>query len=153
MVAPLTVHAGWTIGPGWTIVSGNTSPPGPSGSNGVVGFSEMTATGNIVNWIEAGASGNATITTNGFIQTANVGSPGIYNGVAISSLTANNQAFFSTYGTGYKTVTWASGSTFTTPMTVNLAGNDQTGAPGLIVFYMNDVPSFPATFIFPITFT
>jgi len=38
-------------------------------------------------------------------------------------------------------------------MTVNLAGNDQTGAPGLIVFYMNDVPSFPATFIFPITFT
>jgi len=49
-------------------------------------------------------------------------------------------------------VTWSSGST-TTTMTVNLQNNDQSGQPGVIVFFMNDVVSFPATFIFPVTFS
>jgi len=149
MVAPLTIGGGIEIGGAISIGAGSAPGPGPGGSNGVVSFSEMTATGNIVQWIEAGASGNASIITNGFIQTANVGTPGIYNGVAIVSLTANNQAFFSTYGTGNRTVTWGAGSTYTSPMTVNLATNFGSS----IVFYMNDVPAFTATFIFPVTFS
>ena len=150
MSAPgIVIENGITIGAGISIGAGSAPGPGPGGSNGVVSFSEMTATGNIVQWIEAGASGNATITTNGFIQTANVGTAGIYNGVAITSLTANNQAFFSTYGTGNRTVTWSAGSTYTSPMTVNL----DTNSGSAIVFYMNNVPAFPATFIFPVTFS
>jgi len=147
MVAPLQIGGGITIGGAISI--GTAGTPGPGGSNGVVSFSEMTATGNIVQWIEAAGAGNATITTNGFIQTANVGTAGIYNGVAITSLTANNQAFFSTYGTGNRTVTWSAGSTYTSPMTVNL----DTNSGSAIVFYMNNVPAFPATFIFPVTFS
>jgi hypothetical protein len=148
MVAPLTIHAGWTIGPGWTLGSGNSSP-GPSGSNGVVGFSEMTQSGNSQQWIE---DQTATVLSNGFILNAASGGGQISNGVAIAYLTANNQAFFSTYGTGNKTATWASGSTYTT-MTVNLQQNNQSGQPGVIVFYMNDVTTFPSTFNFPVTFS
>jgi hypothetical protein len=148
MVAPLTIHAGWTVGPGWTIGSGG-SGPGPSGSNGVVGFSEMTQSGNSQQWLE---DQTATVLSNGFILNATSGGGQTSNGVAIAYLTANNQAFFNTYGTGNKTATWASGSTYTT-MTVNLSQNNQSGQPGVIVFFMNDVTTFPSTFNFPVTFS
>lgn len=119
---------------------------GPSGSNGVVGFSEMTAGGNQQQWLE---DQTATMITNGFILNAASGNGQNLNGVAINYLTANNQSFFSTYGSGNRTATWANGSS----MTVNLSQNDQSGQPGVIVFFMNDVVSFPATFIFPVTFS
>lgn len=144
MVAPLQIGGGIAIGGAISI--GTAGAPGPSGSNGVVGFSEMTATGNIQQWLEGSA--NATMNANGFTLGAISGSPGQYNGVAITSLTANNQAFFSTYGTGNRTATWSSGST-TTTMTVNLQNNSGS----TIVFFMNDVVSFPATFVFPVTFS
>ena len=147
MVAPLTVGAGWEIGPGWAVGSGAPAP-GPSGSNGVVGFSEMTQSGNSQQWLE---DQTATMITNGFILNATSGSGSVSNGVAIDYLTANNLAFFSTYGTGNKTVTWAAGSTYSGPMTVNLQTN-QSGSPEL-VFFMNSVVTFPATFIFPVTFS
>ena len=108
----------------------------------------MTAGGSQVAWLE---DPTATMITNGFILNAVSGGPGSYNGVAIDYLTANNLTFFGTYGTGAKTATWAAGSTITTPMTVNLAIN-QSGTPEL-VFFMNSVVSFPATFIFPVTFS
>ena len=148
MVAPTTIGAGWSIGPGWSVgVAGSPGPaPGPSGSNGVVGFSEMTATGNQSNWIE---DPTATVTSNGFILNAISGSGSQLNGVNIASLTANNQTFFSTYGTGNKTATWAAGSTYSSPMTVNLMVN----SGGDIVFFMNSVATFPATFVFPVTFS
>jgi hypothetical protein len=148
MVAPTTVGAGWTVGPGWTIGPGGGAP-GPSGSNGVVGFTEMTTSGTQTQWLE---DTTATMLANGFILNTTSGSGNISNGVAISYLTANNQTFFSTYGTGNRTVTWSSGST-TTTMTVNLQTNNQAGQPGVIVFFMNDVVSFPATFLFPVTFS
>jgi hypothetical protein len=144
MSLPLTVGAGWTVGPGWALGSGAPAP-GPSGSNGVVGFSEMTQSGNSQQWIE---DQTATMITNGFILNATSGSGNISNGVAISYLTANNQAFFSTYGTGNRTATWSSGST-TTTMTVNLSQNSGS----TIIFFMNGVTSFPATFLFPVTFS
>ena len=143
MVAPLQIGGGIAIGGAISI--GATGAPGPSGSNGVVGFSEMTATGNIQQWLE---DPTATVITNGFILNATSGTGSLSNGVAITSLTANNQAFFSTYGTGNRTATWSSGST-TTTMTVNLQNNSGS----TIVFFMNDVVSFPATFVFPVTFS
>ena len=143
MVAPLQIGGGIEIGGSITI--GTAGAPGPSGSNGVVGFSEMTATGNSQQWLE---DPTATVITNGFILNATSGTGSLSNGVAITSLTANNQAFFSTYGTGNRTATWSSGST-TTTMTVNLQNNSGS----TIVFFMNDVVSFPATFVFPVTFS
>jgi len=148
MVAPTSIGPGWTVGPGWSIGT-NTGPgPGPSGSNGVVGFSEMTATGNIVTWLQGGQPGNATITSTGFTITANTGNPPLTNGVAISSLTPNNQAFFASYGTGNHTATWAAGSTITGPTTVNV----DTISGSQLIFYIGNV-STPATFNFPVTFS
>ena len=149
MVAPIQIGPGISIGGNVSIGQFAVGPaPGPSGSNGVVGLTEMTATGNIQMWLEGSA--NATMLSNGFILGATSGGPpNIFNGVAITSLTANNQTFFSTYGTGNKTATWAAGSTYSSPMTVNLQNN----SGNVIVFFMNDVVTFPATFIFPVTFS
>jgi len=140
----ILIQAGIDIGGGISI--GAAAAPGPIGSNGIVGFSEMTATGNIQQWLQGSA--NATMNANGFTLGAISGIPGQNNGVAVASLTANNQAFFSTYGTGNRTATWSAGST-TTTMTVNLTQNSGS----IIVFFMNDVVSFPATFVFPVTFS
>ena len=137
------IGSGITIGSGISIGAG--SGGGPTGSNGVVGFSEMTQSGTQQQWLE---DQTATVTSNGFILNATSGSGQQSNGVAIQYLTANNQTFFSTYGTGNRTATWAAGSSITT-MTVNLQNNSGS----TIVFFMNDVVSFPATFKFPVTFS
>ena len=141
----IKVEGGISIGGGINIGGGSAPAPGPSGSNGVVGFSEMTSGGNQSQWIE---DQTATVLSNGFILNAASGGGNITNGVDIAYLTANNQTFFGTYGTGNKTATWSAGSTYTT-MTVNLANNSGSE----IIFYMNGVTSFPATFIFPVTFS
>ena len=143
------IQLGAGIGIGSGITVGLGTGPGPSGSNGVVGFTEMTQSGNQNQWLE---DPTATMISNGFILNATSGGGQDTNGVAITYLTANNQSFFSTYGLGNRTATWSSGSSLTT-MTVNLTQNDQAGQPGVIVFFMNDVVSFPATFIFPVTFS
>ena len=146
MVAPITIEGGITIESGITIGASGAPAPGPSGSNGVVGFTEMTQSGNQSNWLE---DQTATMISNGFVLNNVSGNgPDSFNGVAIQYLTANNQAFFSTYGTGNKTATWSSGSSLTT-MTVNMV----TNAGNTIVFFMNDVVTFPATFVFPVTFS
>jgi len=108
----------------------------------------MTAGGSQSQWLE---DPTATVTSNGFVLNAvSGGAPNMFNGVAIYYLTTDNLTFFSTYGTGNKTATWAAGSSYTT-MTVNLTTN-QSGSPEL-VFFMNDVVAFPATFVFPVTFS
>jgi len=142
----ISIGTGITIEGGMLV--GQAGSLGPSGSNGVVGFTEMTQSGNKTQWLE---DPTATMITNGFILNATSGTRSATNGVAIDYLTANNLAFFSTYGTGTRTITWAAGSTITTPMTINLVTNSPT-SPELI-FFMNSVTSFPATFIFPATFS
>ena len=144
----IKIEGGISIGAGINIGTSGAPAPGPSGSNGVIGFTEMTSGGNQGAWLE---DPTATMITNGFILNATSGSGQQSNGVAIDYLTANNLTFFSTYGTGNRTVTWSSGSTYSGAMTVNLVTN-QSGTPEL-VFFMNDVVSFPATFIFPVTFS
>ena len=142
------IGEGWTIGAGFAVGSSGAPAPGPSGSSGVVGFTEMTSGGNQGAWLE---DPTATMTSNGFILNATSGSGQNSNGVAIDYLTANNLTFFSTYGTGNKTATWAAGSTYSSPMTVTLVTN-HSGTPEL-VFFKNDVVTFPATFVFPVTFS
>jgi len=144
----ITLGPGISVGGGINIGAGGSSPPGPSGSNGIVGFTEMTSGGTQNQWIE---DPTATMLSNGFILNAVSGTSNIKNGVAFNYLTANNLAFFSTYGTGNKTVTWAAGSTYTGPMTVNVTNNGGGGPE--FVFYMNNVTTFPSTFIFPATFS
>jgi len=142
MATPLTIGGGITITGGALI--GQGSAPGPSGSNGVVGFAEMTAGGTQSQWLQ---DPTATMITNGFII-----NNGALTGVAINYLTNDNKTFFSTYGTGNKTATWSAGSSVTTPMTVNVTQDNPNGQPEL-VFFMPNVNSFPATFIFPVTFS
>jgi hypothetical protein len=111
---------------------------------GVVGFGEMTGGGDQSTWLQ---DPTATMITNGFII-----NNGALTGVAIDYLTNDNKTFFSTYGTGSKTATWAAGSTYTAPMTVTVAQDNPNGHPELI-FFMPSVTSFPATFKFPVTFS
>ena len=142
---------GISVGPGITAGSGTGGGGGgPSGSSGVVGFTELTNGGNQQQWLE---DPTATMLSNGFILNAVSGGGQNTNGVAINYLTADNLTFFSTYGTGTKTIQWAAGSTITTPMTINLVTNGSGGGQPELVFFMNSVTSFPATFIFPVTFS
>jgi hypothetical protein len=140
MTSPITFGPGITIGAGIEVGPNNA---GPSGSTGVIGFGEMTGGGDHNQWLE---DPTATMITNGFILN------GTQTGVAINYLTNDNKTFFSTYGTGSKTATWAAGSTYTAPMTVTVVTNNPNGTPEL-VFFMPSVTSFPATFKFPVTFS
>jgi hypothetical protein len=138
----ISIGTGITIEGGMLV--GQAGSLGPSGSNGVVGFTEMTAGGTQSQWLQ---DPTATMLANGFII-----NNGALTGVAINYLTNDNKTFFSTYGTGNKTATWSAGSSVTTPMTVNVTQNNSNGQPEL-VFFMPNVTSFPATFIFPVTFS
>jgi hypothetical protein len=149
MVAPaIKLEGGMQLEGGTTISGTGTGGGGPSGSNGVIGFTEMTQSATQTQWLQ---DTTATMITNGFILNAIVGNSPNRNGVAINYLTAQNLAFFNTYGTGPKTATWSAGSTITTPITVNLVTNG-SGNPQF-VFAMDSITSFPATFIFPVTFS
>jgi hypothetical protein len=146
MTSPITFGPGITLGAG---VSVGPTTGGGGGSGGSISFIEMTGGGDHNQWLE---DPTATMITNGFVLNAVSGGGQATNGVAINYLTNDNKTFFSTYGTGSKTATWAAGSTYTSPMTINIVTNDPNGTPEL-VFFMNDVISFPATFKFPVTFS
>ena len=130
-------------------VSNDTLNPftSPSGVNNVTGYSQMPPP------VTAGSDvEDQTATINGSVGfTINTPSNIFPNlggtGVAISALTANNQAFFATYGTGTKTVTWGAGSTYGSS-TVNVT----TNSGSTIVFFINPALSYPATFNYPFTF-
>ena len=149
MATSFKLNSGITLGSGITLTpAGYSGGGGSSGSSGIIGFTEMTSGATQQEWLQ---DTTATMITNGFILNATVGSSPNRNGVAINYLTAQNLTFFSTYGTGAKTATWSAGSTITTPMTVNVVTNG-SGMPQL-VFAMDSVTTFPATFIFPVTFS
>jgi hypothetical protein len=68
-------------------------------------------------------------------------------GIAINALSASNQTFFATYGTGTKTCTWGPGSTVASS-TINVTTN--SGAQ--LVFFV-DGQSGPATYNYQFTFS
>jgi hypothetical protein len=68
-------------------------------------------------------------------------------GIAIPALSASNQTFFATYGTGLKTVTWGPGSTVASS-TINVTFNSGNT---LIFFVVGQVGA--ATYNYPFTFS
>ena len=129
-------------------ISNAAIPSGGGGSDtagvdNVVGYDEMPAP------VVAGQQledGTATINgSTGFtINNDNA------TGIAISGLTASNQAFFATYGTGTKTVTWGAGSTVASS-TINVITNNPNASPQLVFFVQDQ--SGAATYNYPFTFS
>ena len=135
---------GIAIGPGITIgggiFMGTGSGGGTPGVNNVTGYNEMPPP----------------VTAGGTLEdpTATINSPTGFTinddtktGIAITALSASNQAFFATYGTGTKTVTWGAGSTVASS-TINVVTN--SGAS--LVFFVQG-QSGAATYNYPFTFS
>jgi hypothetical protein len=138
----ITIASGITIGPGIDI--GGTGGSGPSGSNNIVGYNEMPPP----------------VTAGGTLEdpTATINSPTGFTindptktGIAINGLTASNETFFATYGTGTgKTVTWGPGSTVASS-SINVVTNNPGGTPELVFFVVGQ--SGAATYNYPFTFS
>jgi len=131
---------GINIGPGINI--GGTGGGGPSGINNVVGYDEMPPP------VVAGLAledPNATINSpTGFTINDDT-----KTGIAFNGLTASNETFFATYGTGTKTVTWGPGSTVASS-TVIVVTNDMGGFPQLVIDVQGQTGA--ATYNYPFTF-
>jgi hypothetical protein len=135
----IQIGPGWSIGAGWAlgVVSGGGGTPGV---NNVTGYNEMPPP----------------VTAGGTLEdpTATINSPTGFTindntktGIAITALSASNQAFFATYGTGTKTVTWGAGSTVASS-TINVITN--SGA-SLVFFVQGQTGA--ATYNYPFTFS
>ena len=138
MVAPLQIGGGITIGGAISI--GTAGGGGTPGILNVTGYLEMSPPiipGNQLEDSTATIIGSTGFTINDDTST----------GVAISALSVSNQAFFATYGTGTKTVTWGAGSTVPYS-TITLTQN--TGS--VLVFYIQGQTG-PATYNYPFTFS
>lgn len=133
------IGEGWAIGPGWSLGNGSGGG-GTPGVDNVTGYNEMpppvTAGGDL-------EDPTATINSpTGFTINDNT-----KTGIAITALSASNQAFFATYGTGTKTVTWGAGSTVASS-TINLVTNSGSS----LVFYVQGQTG-AATYNYPFTFS
>lgn len=135
-----TVGPGFTIGAGFVIGAASGGGGGGGGVDNVTGYAEM----------------NPPVTPNGQVEdiTATINSPigftinnDLQTGIAIPALSPSNQAWFASYGTGLKTVTWGPGSTVASS-TINLTVNS---GPLLIFFVQGQVG--PATYNYPFTFS
>ena len=140
----IVIENGIDIGPGIEIGSGTApTPPGPSGTDNVVGYDEMpppVTAGGTLEDPTATINGSVGFTINNDAQT----------GVAITGLTASNQAWFTAnYPTvpGTYTCTWGPGSTVASS-TINVV----TRAGAQIVFYIQG-QSGAATYNYPFTFS
>ena len=138
MVAPLTIGPGIDIGGG--IIIGTAGGGGTPGVNNVTGYDEMPPP----------------VTAGGDLEdpTATINSPigftindDTTTGIAISALSASNQAFFATYGTGTKTVTWGAGSTVASS-TIMVATNS-----GATLVFDVQGQTGAATYNYPFTFS
>jgi len=142
MVAPhLTLGQGLTIGKGITFGAGSGGGGGyygTAGVDGAVGYNEIG--GPVIPYQQIEDSSATVNDPSGFTINDDTAT-----GVAISNLSASNQTFFASYGTGMKTVYWGPGSTVVSS-TVNLAYNS-----GSLVFYIQG-QSGPATYNYPFTF-
>jgi len=143
MVAPgIKIEQGIDIGPGINI---GTTGGGAPGVNNVTGYNEMPPP----------------VTAGGDLEdpTAIINSPTGFTinddtktGVAINDLSASNKAFFATYGTGTKTVTWGPGSTVASSTVTVVTNNPYGGAPPQLVFDIQGQTG-AATYNYPFTFS
>jgi hypothetical protein len=136
---------GIAIGPGITIGAGilmgtGTGGGGTPGVNNVTGYTEMpppVGAGTTLQDPTATINSPTGFTINDDTKT----------GIAITALSVSNQAFFATYGTGTKTVTWGAGSTVASS-TINVSTN--SGA-NLVFFVVGQTGA--ATYNYPFTFS
>ena len=148
MVAPgIKFGNGITLGYGIAIGAGSPAPPPVPGTDNATGYNEMpppVTPGGDIEDKTATINGSTGFTINDPNNVfPNIGG----TGVAITALTANNQAFFATYGTGTRTVSWGPGSTYSSS-TVNVVTNSGSS----LIFFINPALSYPATFNYPFTF-
>ena len=131
--------SGISIGPG--ITAGGAGAPSPTpGVNNVTGYLEMSPPiipGNQTEDPTATINGTTGITINN----------ASFTGIAIPALSVSNQAWFASYGTGTKTITWGAGSTVASS-TINLVQNSGSQ----LVFYIQG-QSGAATYNYPWTFS
>lgn len=134
----ISIEAGWTVGPGWTLGSGGSVPT--PGINNVTGYLEMNPPVIPGNQLE---DGTATVNDpTGFTINNDLNT-----GVLIGNLSASNQTFFATYGTGTKTCNWGPGSTVSAS-TINVVSNSGS----TIVFFIQGQTG-AATYNYPFTFS
>jgi len=140
MALPFSIKIEQGIDIGGGISFGPTSGGGAPGVNNVTGYNEMpppvTAGGDLED-TTATINGSVGFTINDDTKT----------GIAISALSASNQTFFATYGTGTKTVTWGAGSTVASS-TIIVA----TKSGATLVFDIQG-QSGAATYNYPFTFS
>jgi hypothetical protein len=143
MVAPgIKIEQGIDIGPGINI---GTTGGGAPGVNNIVGYTEMPPP------VVAGVAledTNATINSpTGFTINDDT-----KTGVAINALSVSNKTFFTTYGTGTKTVTWGAGSTVASSTVTVVTNNPNGGSPPQLVFDIQGQTG-AATYNYPFTFS
>lgn len=135
----ILIEGGIDIGAGITIYSGSAPTPTP-GVNNVTGYTEMNPP-----IIPGNQTEDGTATINGTVGfTINDDTS---TGIAITALSASNQTWFASYGTGTKTVTWGPGSTVASS-TINLV----TNSGSTLVFFVQGQTG-PATYNYPFTFS
>jgi len=138
MVAPLQIGGGITIGGAISI--GTAGGGGTPGILNVTGYLEMSPPiipGNQLEDSSATINGSTGFTINNDAAT----------GIAIVALSVSNQAFFATYGTGTKTVTWGAGSTVPYS-TITVTQNSGS----VLVFFVQGQTG-TATYNYPFTFS
>jgi hypothetical protein len=138
MTANITFGSGIALGSGIT-AAGSAGNYGTAGVNGSVGYAEINGPvlpGNQTEDNTATVNDPVGFTINDDTAT----------GIAIDNLSASNQAFFATYGTGIRTVNWGPGSTV-----ASSAVNLQLNAGSSLIFYVLGQTG-PATYNYPFTF-
>lgn len=134
----IVVEGGINIGPGISI--GGTGGGGSAGVDNVTGYTEMNPP------VVAGQqTEDPTATING--TTGFTINNDAYTGVAIGALSASNQTWFASYGTGTKTCTWGPGSTVASS-TINVV---QNSGPTLVFYIQGQTGA--ATYNYPFTFS
>lgn len=129
-----------SIGPGITM--GSTDGGGSSGVNNIIGYNEMPPPINGEDIQDPSATINS---PTGFTINNDT-----LTGIAIRGMTASNKAWFASYGTGTKTVTWGPGSTVASS-TINVVTNNPNATPQLVFFVQGQ--SGAATYNYPFTFS
>lgn len=138
----IAIGSGISVGPGIYMGTGGGGG-GTPGVNNVTGYAEMNPP------VIAGTqTEDPTATING--STGFTINDPTKTGIAINALSASNQAFFATYGTGTKTCTWGAGSTVASS-TINVVTNNPYGFPQLVFFVVGQ--SGAATYNYPFTFS
>jgi hypothetical protein len=141
-MSSITFGAGITVGAGIAASTGTGAVSyGTAGVDGSVGYQELAPP--IVAGIQ---TEDPTATING--TTGFTINDDTKTGIAVNALSASNQAFFATFGTGAKTCTWGPGSTVASSSVI-VVTNNPSGSPQLVFDIQGQTGA--ATYNYPFT--